>query len=95
MKKLYINRAGEVVEVASDSDLVSGRSMNMGYLRRLACNVNPNEINYIDVEASGRNVEGLRMAFGKIASETGKTIKTVTHGNLFGFIICAPESVFI
>lgn len=67
----------------------------MKYLRRMVDSVKPNEINYIDVEASGRSVEVLRMAFGKIASETGKTIKTVTHGNLFGFIICKPESVFI
>lgn len=95
MKKLYINRAGEVVEVASDSDLVSGRSMNMGYLRRLACNVKPNEINYIDIEASGRTMEALRMSFGKIASETGKTIKTITHGNLFGFVVCDPKAKFI
>ena len=95
MKKLYINRAGEIVEVTSDSDLVSGRSMNMGYLRRLACNVKPNEISYIDIEASGRTAEALRMSFGKIASETGKEIRTFTHVNLFGFIICMPESVFI
>lgn len=95
MKKLYINRAGEIIESTNYSDIVSGRGMNMKYLRRMVDSVKPNEINYIDVEASGRNVEGLRMAFGKIASETGKTIKTVTHENLFGFIICAPESVLI
>lgn len=95
MKKLYVNRAGEIIESTSDGDIVSGRGMNMKYLRRMVDSVKPNEINYIDVEASGRSVEALRMAFGKIAASTGKTIKTITHGNLFGFVICKPESVFI
>lgn len=95
MKKLYINRAGEIIESTNDSDIVSGRGMNMKYLRRMVDSVKPNEINYIDVEASGRTTEALRMSFGKIASETGKTIKTITHGNLLGFVVCDPKAKFI
>lgn len=95
MKKLYINRAGEIIESTSDGDIVPGRGMNMKYLRRMVDSVKPNEINYIDVEASGRSVEALRMSFGKIATSTGKTIKTITHDNLFGFVVCDPKAKFI
>lgn len=95
MKKLLIDRLGATRELTDEEIKKLEKGITMSYLRRLVKFASDNEVVYLDINTGGKTRETMRMMFNKIAKETNQEIRTVTFGDLFGFVIVNPKEVFI
>lgn len=79
---------------ASDSD--SKDIMRLMYIARIIEAAEPNKLYYIDIKASGRDVNSLRQAINTIAKEDRRHIKTITTDNGYiGFVIIDVKEAFV
>lgn len=70
--------------------------MRLMYIARLIEAAEPNRIYYIDIKASGRDVNSLRQAVNTIAKEDRRTIKTITtDSGYIGFVIIDVKEAFV
>lgn len=70
--------------------------MRLMYIARIIEAAKPNRLYYIDIKASGRDVNSLRQAINTIAKEDRRTIKTITTDNGYiGFVIIDVKEAFV
>ncbi|EBH2608608.1 hypothetical protein FKF61_21595 [Salmonella enterica] len=70
--------------------------MLLMYIARIIEAAKPNSLYYIDIKASGRDVNSLRQAINTIAKEDHRTIKTITTDNGYiGFVIIDVKEAFV
>lgn len=70
--------------------------MRLMYIARILEAAKPNRLYYIDIKASGRDVNSLRQAINTIAKEDRRTIKTITTDNGYiGFVIIDVKEAFV
>lgn len=70
--------------------------MRLMYIARILEAAKPNRLYYIDIKASGRDINSLRQAINTIAKEDRRTIKTITTDNGYiGFVIIDVKEAFV